>query len=68
VDPRRTVTVEGLIRQSGDGAYIKAQFSDALSSHWRVTFTGVGIRGTDTDFVGQFNRNSYGAITLRVSF
>jgi hypothetical protein len=68
VDPRRTFTVEGLVRQSGDGAYVKAQFSDALSGHWRVTFTGVGIRGTDTDFVGQFNRNSYGSITLRVSF
>lgn len=68
VDPRRTVTIEGLVRQSGDGAYVKAQFSDALSSHWRVTFTGVGIRGLDTDFVGQFNRNSYASITLRVSF
>jgi hypothetical protein len=68
VDPRRTFTVEGLVRQSGDGAYVKAQFSDALSSHWRVTFTGIGIRGTDTDFVGQFNKNSNASITLRVSF
>jgi len=68
VDPRRTVTIEGLLRQSGDGAYVKAQFSDALSSHWRVTFTGVGITGKDTDFVGQFNRNSNFSVTLRVSF
>jgi hypothetical protein len=68
VDPRRTVTVEGLLRQSGDGAYVKAQFSDALSSHWRITFTGVGISGKDTDFIGQFNRNSNVSVTLRVSF
>jgi len=68
VDPRRTVAIEGLVRQSGDGAYVKAEFSDALSSHWRVTFTGVGITGKDTDFIGQFNRNSNASVTLRVSF
>ncbi len=68
VDPRRTFTVEGAVRQSGDGAYLKSEFSEALGSHWRVTFAGALIRGNDTDFIGQFNRNSNISTTLRLSF
>ncbi len=68
VDPQRTVTVEGAVRQSGDGAYVKGEFSEAFGSHWRITFTGVGITGNENDFIGQFNRNSNVSMTLRLSF
>jgi len=68
VDPKKTVVFEGAVRQTGDGAFVKAEFSDAFASHWRVTFTGVGITGQDTDFIGQYHRNSFASITLRVSF
>jgi hypothetical protein len=68
VDPTKSVTFEGAIRQSGDGAYVKGEFSNAFASHWRVTFTGVAIRGEDTDFIGQYHRNSNVSMTLRVSF
>jgi hypothetical protein len=68
VDPTKSVTIEGALRQTGDGAYAKAEFSDAFSSHWRVTFSGVAIRGEDTDFIGQYHRNSNVSMTLRVSF
>ena len=68
VDPNRTVTIEGAVRQSGDGAYVRGLFSEALGSSWRVTFAGVGIRGTADDFIGQFNRNSNVSVTLRLSF
>ena len=44
VDPRKSLTIEGAVRQTGDGAYIKAQFSDAFASHWRVTFATTGSR------------------------
>src|SRR5262249_8322394 len=64
VDPRRTVTVEGAVRQTGDGAYVKGEFSNAMGGHWRVNFTGVAITGKDTDFIGQFNRNSNASVTL----
>ena len=68
VDPRRTVAIEGAVRQTGDGAYVKGEFSNAMGGHWRVTFTGVAITGKDTDFIGQFNRNSNASVTLRLSF
>jgi hypothetical protein len=68
VDPTKSVTIEGAVRQSGDGAYIRGEFSDAFASHWRVTFAGVGIAGNDADFIGQYHRNSNVSMTLRVSF
>jgi hypothetical protein len=68
VDPRRTVSIEGAIRQSGKGFYAKGEYSQALAPHWRLTLTGVGIAGDSDDFLGQFNRNSHGAVALRFSF
>jgi len=68
VDPTKSVTIEGAVRQTGDGAYVRGEFSDAFSSHWRVTFAGVGITGKDTDFIGQYHLNSNVSMTLRVSF
>jgi hypothetical protein len=68
VDPRRTIAVEGAVRQTGDGGYAKVEFSEALESHWRLTLTGVGIGGHADDFLGQYHRNSYAAVGLRFSF
>jgi hypothetical protein len=68
VDPRRTVAIEGAVRQSGDGFYVKGEYSEAFGQHWRLTLTGVGIDGEDTDFLGQFHHNSYGSVGLRFSF
>ena len=65
---RRTVAVEAAVRQTGDSAYVKAEFSAALASHWRVTFAGVGLAGDENDFIGQFHRNSNASVTLRLSF
>lgn len=68
VDPRRTVTFEAAARQSGDGFYLKGEFSQAIQQHWRVTAAGVLLAGRVGDFIGQFNRNSNGSIGLRFSF
>ena len=68
LDPTKSVTIEGALRQSGDGAYVRGEFSNAFSSHWRITFTGVALGGKDTDFIGQYHRNSNVSMTLRVSF
>ncbi len=54
LDPRRTVIVEAAVRQSGDGLYAKVEYSEALTQHWRVTVTGVGIAGDLDDFIGQY--------------
>jgi hypothetical protein len=68
VDPRRSVAIEGAIRQSGDGFYVRGEYSEAFGQHWRLTLTGVGINGKDDDFLGQFHHNSYASAGLRFSF
>jgi hypothetical protein len=68
VDPRRTIAIEAAVRQSGDGLYIKGEYSQAFGQHWRLTLTGVGIEGEPDDFLGQFNHNSNVSVALRFSF
>ncbi len=68
VDPRRTVAVEGAVRQNADGFYVKGEYSQAWGQHWRMTATGVGLAGDASDFLGQYRRNSHGSIALRFSF
>jgi hypothetical protein len=68
VDPRRTVAIEGAVRQGGEGFYVKGEYSEAFGQHWRLTLTGVGIAGDESDFLGEFHRNSHGSIALRFSF
>lgn len=68
VDPRRTVAIEGAVRQNGDGFYVKGEFSEAWGQHWRMTATGVGISGDEGDFLGQYHRNSHASVALRFSF
>lgn len=68
VDPRRSVAIEGAVRQTADGFYVKGEYSQAWGQHWRMTATGVGIAGDANDFLGQFHRNSHGSIALRFSF
>jgi hypothetical protein len=68
VDPRRTIAIEAAVRQSGDGLYVKGEYSQTFAQHWRLTLTGVGIEGEPGDFLGQFNHNSNVAIALRYSF
>ena len=68
VDPRRTVTIEALARQDLKGFYVKGEYSQLYGQHWRVTADGVGIAGDESDFIGQYHRNSYGSVALRFSF
>jgi hypothetical protein len=68
IDPRRTLTVEGALRQTGDGVYLKAEYSSAIGRYWRVTASGVELQGKAADFLGQYRRNSHAAVTLRFSF
>ena len=68
VDPRRSVVIEGIVRQNLEGQYVRGEYSQALGGHWRTTFAGVLLTGEEGDFIGQFDRNSHVAITLRFSF
>ena len=68
IDPARSVAFEAAVRQNGDGAYAKIEYSQARGAHWRATVTGTLIRGDPTDFLGQYRRNSHIALALRYSF
>ena len=68
IDANRSVAVEGAIRQNGHGTWLKAEYSQALGSHWRATVTANVIRGQEDDFLGQFRRNSNVAAGGRYSF
>ena len=68
IDPNRSLALEGAVRQTGGGAYTKAEYSQAHGQHWRTTVTGTLIRGAPDDFLGQYRRNSHVALALRYSF
>ena len=68
LDANRTVAFEGAIRQNGDGGYAKAEYTQAIGSHWRATASYTLLRGAAADFLGQYRRNSHFLLTLRYSF
>jgi hypothetical protein len=68
IDANRSTTVETAIRQSGDGEYVKSEYSQARGQHWRTTVTGALIRGHVDDFLGQYRRNSHVTVSVRYSF
>jgi len=68
IDTARSVAFEAAVRQNGDGAYGKAEYSYATGQHWRTTVSAIGIAGRDNDFLGQYRRNSHVKAALRYSF
>jgi hypothetical protein len=68
IDVNRSVAFEGVVRQNGEGAYLKAEYSQAFGQHWRATAGFAWIRGADSDFLGQYHLNSHGILKLRYSF
>jgi hypothetical protein len=68
IDTNRSVAMEAALRQTGDGAWVKGEYSQAFGQHWRLTAGFSLIRGETTDFLGQYRRNSHGSIAVRYSF
>jgi hypothetical protein len=68
IDTNRSVTCEAVIRQNGAGLYVKPEYTQAFGQHWRLTAGFVLIRGEDTDFLGQYHRNSHLIVAARYSF
>lgn len=56
------------MRQDGDGAYAKFEYSQAVGRHWRLTGQAAVFAGVDDDYLGQYRDNSFGSVTLRFSF
>ena len=68
IDVNRSLSFEGVVRQNGDGLWLKTEYSRAFGQHWRATAGLVLVRGVETDFLGQYHRNSHGILSLRYSF
>ncbi len=68
IDTNRSVALETAVRQNGQGAWTKLEYSQAFGSHWRATAAYTLIRGAASDFLGQYNRNSHAMLALRYSF
>ncbi len=66
--PRRSIAFEAAVRQSGDGAWLKSEYTHSFGRHWRAVAGFTLIRGEPTDFLGQYRRNSHGLLALRYSF
>jgi hypothetical protein len=68
IDSTRSAAIEGAVRQTGDGVYLKGEFSKTTGTHWRTTVAGAWIRGEPDDFLGQFRLNSHLSLAFRYSF
>ena len=68
IDANRRVELESAVRQSGDGVYAKAEYSQARGQHWRATVSAVVLAGERDDFIGQYRRNSHVRLTIRYSY
>jgi hypothetical protein len=68
IDPNRSIAFDGVQRDNGDGTWVRAEYSQALGAHWRGTVSGTAIIGKNTDFLGQYDRNSHIILSLRYSF
>jgi hypothetical protein len=68
IDTNRSVAFDTDVRQNGQGSWLRAEYSQAFGQHWRATAGYSWIRGADSDFLGQFHRNSFALLALRYSF
>ncbi len=68
IDSNRNIAVEGAVRQDGDGAWMKVEYSQAFGQHWRATLNTILIWGDIENFLGQYRRNSNASIIVRYSF
>lgn len=67
-DTNRSLSFEMALRQNGEGVYGKFTYSQAFGQHWRATVGAAAIGGHDSDFLGQYHRNSHVLLGLRYSF
>jgi hypothetical protein len=68
IDANRSVAMDAAVRQNGHGSWLRSTYSETFGQHWRATAGFAWIRGDDSDFLGQYHRNSYALLALRYSF
>ncbi len=68
IDANRNLAFEAAVRQNGQGAWVRIEYSQLLGQHWRATAGWTWIHGAANDFLGQYRRNSHAGFALRYSF
>jgi hypothetical protein len=68
IDTNRSLALETIIRQNGNGLWLKPEYTQSFGQHWRLTAALAVIRGKPPDFIGQYHQNSHGILTVRYSF
>ncbi len=68
IDTNRSLAFEMALRQTGDGLYTRAEYSQARGEHWRTTVAAAVLAGHSDDFLGQYHRNSHVTASVRYSF
>ena len=68
IDTNRSLALEAIIRQNGNGVLLKPEYTQSFGQHWRITAALAVIRGQPPDFIGQYHQNSHGILTVRYSF
>jgi hypothetical protein len=68
IDTNRSISMEMVVRQNGQGMYWKPEYTQAAGQNWRFGAGFVLIRGENDDFLGQYRRNSHVILTIRYSF
>lgn len=68
IDSNRSLAVDMAVRENGRGSWLRAEYSQGFGQHWRATAGYSWIRGDDSDFLGQFHRDSFVLLALRYSF
>jgi hypothetical protein len=66
IDVNRNLSVEAAVRSGG--SFVRAEYSQAIGSHWRISPRAAWIRGDPSDFIGQYRRNASLSVVFRYSF
>lgn len=68
IDANRNIAFELAVRQNGDGAWLRGEYSQLFGQHWRATVNLTFLGGDNSDFLGQYHRNSHATLIVRYSF
>jgi hypothetical protein len=68
IDVNRSFSFQAAVRQNGQGVLLNPEYTQAIGQHWRATFGFTWIHGSDSDFIGQYHRNSFAILRIRYSF
>ncbi|HOG28819.1 MAG TPA: hypothetical protein PLN93_03135 [Vicinamibacterales bacterium] len=68
IDAARSAAFEGAVRQTGDGAWLRFEYSQASGRHLRLTIRATIIGGAAGDFLGRYARNSHVTVGVRYSY